>query len=54
VSEIPLLCEMYCLSDIKKILADGTDIVLHDRKEKTCLLISIAIKVDLDVNTKGN
>jgi len=54
VSAIPLLCEMYRLSDIKKILADGTDIVLHDRKEKTCLLISIAIKVDLDVNTKGN
>jgi hypothetical protein len=27
---------------------------LHDRKEKTCLLISVAIIDDSDVNAKGN
>jgi len=42
------------LSEIKRILANGTDIVLRDRKEKTCVLISISMTDDPDVNTKGN
>jgi hypothetical protein len=36
------------------ILANRPDVhvVLHDKKEKTCLLIDIAILGDSDVNTK--
>jgi hypothetical protein len=45
---------MYWLSEINKIVAVGTDIVLHDRKEKNFLLISVAIIDDSSVDTKGN
>ena len=34
------------------VLTNRPDTVLHDRKEKTCLLIDIAITDDSDVNTK--
>jgi len=34
------------------ILANQPDTVLHDKKEKTCLLINIAIPHDSNVNTK--
>jgi len=29
-----------------------TDIALHDKKQKTCLLIDIAIRHDSNINTK--
>ena len=34
------------------ILTNQPNIVLHDKKEKTCLLIDIAIPDDSNVNTK--
>jgi predicted alpha/beta superfamily hydrolase len=34
------------------ILANRPDLVLHDKKEKTCLLIDIAILDDLHAHTK--
>jgi hypothetical protein len=36
----------------RTILANRPDILLHDKKEKTCLLIDIALLVDSNVNTK--
>jgi hypothetical protein len=36
----------------RTILANRPDTVTHDTKEKTCLLINIAISDDSNVNTK--
>jgi hypothetical protein len=36
----------------RTIRANQPDIVLHDKKENTCLLITIAIPDDSNVNTK--
>ena len=43
MSMVPLLCGTYRLSP---------DIVLHDEKEKTCLLIDTALPDDSNFNTK--
>jgi hypothetical protein len=37
----------------RTILANRSDIVQPEKKQKTCLLIDIAIPVDSNVNTKG-
>jgi len=37
----------------RTILANRPDVVLHDKTEKTCLLIDVAISVDTKINTKG-
>ena len=36
----------------RAILANWPDIALHDKKQKTCLLIDIAIQHDININTK--
>jgi len=36
----------------RTILANPPDIVLHDKKEKICLLIDITIPDDSNLNTK--
>jgi hypothetical protein len=49
---ISLVCGMYLLSQIKKILANRSDRELHDKIGKTCLLIDLVIPDDLNINTK--
>jgi len=36
----------------RNLLTNRPDILLHDKKEKTCLPIDIALLVDSNVNTK--
>jgi hypothetical protein len=36
----------------RTIVANRPDILLHDKKEKACLLIDVAIPDDSDFNTK--
>ena len=38
----------------RTILANQSDIILPEKKQKTCLLINIAVTFDSNVNTKGN
>jgi hypothetical protein len=40
------------VSTDRTILANRSDILLHDKKEKTCMIIQIAIPDDWNVNTK--
>jgi hypothetical protein len=45
MSDVPVITN-------QTILTQQPDIVLHDEKEKTCLLINVSIPDDSKVNTK--
>jgi hypothetical protein len=51
VSGTAIMWEVPAVTD-RTILANRLDIVLHDKEEKTCLLIDIAIPDDWNFNTK--
>lgn len=51
MSMVTLLCGMYQLP-VSKIVANQPDVVLHVKKEKTCLLINIAVPGDSNCNTQ--
>jgi len=36
----------------RTVLPNRPDILMHDKREKTCLLIDITLPVDSNVNTK--
>jgi hypothetical protein len=38
----------------RTVLAKSPDVIIHDEKEKTCLLIDIALPDDSNFNTKEN
>jgi hypothetical protein len=46
-----IMCDVPVITD-RTILANWPDIILHDKKEKTCLLIDITILDDAKVKTK--
>jgi hypothetical protein len=46
-----IMCDVPSVAD-GTVLANRPDTVLHGKKEKTCLLIDVALPDDPDVNTK--
>jgi len=51
VNGITIMLGIPVITD-QTILANQPDVVLHDKKENTCLLIDIAIPDDSNINTK--
>ena len=51
VNGTTIMCNVLVITD-RTILANWPDIVLHDKREKTCLLININTPDDAEVNTK--
>ena len=51
INENTILCDCAIITD-RRILANRPDIVIHDRKSKSCMLINVSVPEDKNIALK--